>query len=323
MAPMGLPTWGIVVQVKAPLAAVETFVAWHLELGAVWIAIYFDDPDDPAAKAMEGVEKIKVFRCHDKHWTKVKGFRPELKTVRQVYNARHAYGRAKVDWLAHIDIDEFLWPIRPPGDTGPWNEVMGRLLAVVSSPKAYLRLRPHEALVNPDGSQPTHFRAPLQGEARGATLRGLFGPYAVAMNNGLLSHSVGKAISRTGLPGFQPRLHIPRVQGEKLPGIPFSDEIALLHYHAHDRDDWLSHVEYRARLGAYSGRDESRSFYQSASRDELIAFYDAVQLAHPEMVAKLAAAGMLLTIDPRLQEARARVFGGGTAAATEPAVTSR
>lgn len=322
MAQDGLPTWGICVQVKAPLVAVETFVAWHLELGADWIAIYFDDPGDPAADAMEGIDKIKVFRCHAKHWAKVKGFRPDLKTVRQVYNARHAYGRARTDWLAHIDVDEFLWPVRPDGDIGPWDQVTGRLLARTSSHQTHLRLRPHEALTNPNGTAPSHFRAPVQGEDRGTVERDLFGPYAIALNKGMMSHSVGKAISRTGLPGFQPRLHIPRVQGKKLPGIPFCDEIALLHYHAHDRDDWLSHVEYRARLGAYSGRNESRTFYQSASREALIAFYDAVQVAHPDMVAKLAAANMLLRADPRLDEARARVFGNGAAAA-QSAVTSR
>ena len=322
MAQAGLPTWGIVTQLKAPLAAVETFLAWHLELGADWIALYFDDPDDPAANAIDGIDRVKVFRCHDKHWAKLKGFRPDLKTVRQVYNARHAYLRAKVDWLAHIDCDEFLWPVRATGDTGPWSRVIGRLLAMVSSHQPYLRLRPHEALINPDGTAPSHFRAALPGEGRGATLHDLFGGHAAALNRGMLSHSVGKAISRTGLPGFQPRLHVPRVQGNKLPGVPFCDEIALLHYHATDREDWLSHVDYRARLGAYSGRDESRAFYQSANRDDLIAFHDAVQVAHPDMVAKLATANMLLRADPRLDEARARVFSG-SAGVPQSAVTSR
>ena len=313
-----LPTWGVVMQVKAPLAMVQTFVAWHLELGADWIAVYFDDPDDPAAPALDGMDRLKVFRCGDKHWTKIKGMRPDLKTVRQICNSQHAYRRSKVDWLAHIDVDEFLWPMRPEGDTAPWNQVMGGLLAAVPAEQMFLRLRPHEALIDPDGGPPVHFRAPLRGQNRGAAVRDFYGHYAAAMNNGMLSHSVGKAISRTGIPGFQPRLHAPRIQGKKLPGTDFCDEIALLHFHATDIDDWLRQVDYRARLGAYSGRDETRIFYQSATTEDLVAFHHAVQAAKPALVAKLAASNMLLTADPRLEEARVRVFGSG-----KPGATSR
>jgi len=306
-----VPTWGICVQVKAPLAMIETFLAWHLELGSSWIAVYFDDPDDPAADALARIPGVKAYRCTDAHWGKLKGHRPELKTLRQVANAQHAYRRQKTDWLAHIDIDEFLLPQRRIGNEAPWRQLIAGLLADVAPEIPVQRLRPYEALADPQGAAPSHFRAPPRfGPARADIVRRVYGDHAQVLDNGMLSHSVGKCFSRTGIKGFQPRLHSPRLMGERLLPQDFCKDIALLHYHATDLDGWLRHVDYRTRFGAYSGREETRNFFLKASRDDLIAFYAAVQVANPGLVRGLEAAHLLLTCSPRLQEARDRVFGG-------------
>ena len=107
----GGPTWGVAAQVKAERAALETFVAWHLELGAARVVIYFDDPDDPCAALLEGFgPRVAVVRCDAKHWAGF-GKRPGKKTTRQTLNIQHAYDRTDLDWLAHVDVDEFILPV--------------------------------------------------------------------------------------------------------------------------------------------------------------------------------------------------------------------
>ena len=63
--------------------------------------------------------------------------RPVKHQVRQTQNATFTYHRkAEVDWLAHIDVDEFLWPAEP----------LAPLLAALPADIPYARVRPIEAL---------------------------------------------------------------------------------------------------------------------------------------------------------------------------------
>ena len=309
------PTWGICAQVKASLRAVETFVAWHLAQGADAMWIYFDDPDDPVASALAGLSpKIRMLRCGPAYWAKQKAGRPEKKTVRQTANSLHAYRRMKVDWMAHIDVDEFILPLRRDGDnqTLPLTvtQVLQDALPDVAPDQVALRLRPYEALREPDGAAPRSFRgSPQLPLGRDRVLRHLYGAYAPVLTEGMLSHAVGKAFSRVGVEGLRPRLHLPRVDDQRVEAGGFMRGLALLHYHATDPEDWLHHVAYRTAHGAYSGREDSKAFFEGADRAALLDFYNAVQVATPDLVARLADEGLLLTGRPPIEETRARMFG--------------
>ncbi len=308
---MSGPTWGVVAQVKARVAAVETFVAWHLHLGAERVLVYFDDPDDPGyQRLLPLAPRVKAFRCDAAHWARLLGRRPERKTARQSANAQDAYRRTKVAWLAHIDVDEFILPLHWPGDVAPVPTVAERL-AAVGPEVALQRLRPYEALIDPNGGPPRHFRAPpAAGPGRGPLLQSIYGPHAAVLVDGMLSHSVGKTLSRTGIAGLTPRIHAPRIGGEKVEA-GFMRGLVLLHYHVAGMEDWLAHLEYRASHGAYSGRPASKAFFQNAGPEALAGFFQAVQVASPELLARLEEEGLLLTGAPPLQEVRARLFGAG------------
>lgn len=309
MTQSGLPTWGVVAQVKASAAAVETFVAWHLERGASRIVIYFDDPDDPAAAGLARLApRVAAVRCDAAHWAALKPRRPGRKTGRQTANAQQAYDAAQVDWLAHVDVDEFIVPLRFDGMAEA--PQVADMLAETPAGKVIVRLRPYEALAEPGGGEPRHFRTtPLSGPDRANRVTRVYGPYAEALADGMLSHSVGKTFARTGVAGLAPRIHVPRIHDGPVRGVAFSRSMVLVHYHAVDRADWLSQLDYRTELGAYSGRPASKAFFAGAGPGELAAFHQAVQIATPELLDRLGREGLLMTGAPALAEARARVFG--------------
>ena len=297
--------WGICAQVKADQVAVETFVAHHLELGADRVAVYFDDPEDGAiaASLARFSPRIETHLCDTAHWQALNGRRPGKKTVRQTANATDAYRRMPVDWMAHIDVDEFILPFERAAS-------VAALLAAVPPDEIILRLRPYEALSNPDGTPPHQFRAPPEpGPQRAAIVQRLYGAQAVGLIDGVIAHSVGKCFFRTGVAGLTPKIHSGQRNGARVDRAGFSADMALLHYHAVDRDAWLAHVAYRAEHGAYSGRPARQAFYQTATEADLRAFHDAVQTAGPALLDRLAAEHLLLTAEPGLEASRDRLFG--------------
>ncbi|WP_166417042.1 glycosyltransferase family 2 protein [Cochlodiniinecator piscidefendens] len=100
--------WGIVATISEPKPLVLAFMAHHLAMGAEEIHVYLDDVDDPVAPILERVPQIKVTVCDAAYWAEVFGKRPSRQTRRQTINATRAYENCSVDWLFHLDADEFL-----------------------------------------------------------------------------------------------------------------------------------------------------------------------------------------------------------------------
>ena len=75
-------------------------------------------PDPQAEAALRAHPKCRVILCDDDYWNRRsrKG-RPDKHQPRQSLNATHCLNkRPQVDWLAHIDVDEFLWSEIPIAD---------------------------------------------------------------------------------------------------------------------------------------------------------------------------------------------------------------
>lgn len=298
---MTAAAWGTCTTVRAPLAQVLAFVAHHRALGARRIWLFFDDPGDPAADALDGVTCLRVVRCDAAHWAR-NGIgrgarrRPDTHQVRQVANAAAVYRQTRLDWLCHLDIDEFLWPARP----------VAEVLAAADGP--VLRMAPWEALHDPaladDIFTARHFRRALKGPAFAALREGLFGPYAEMLHAGAVSHAAGKCFFRTGVAGLSPRIHAARLHGERLVIPAVLPDIALLHFHAQDPADWRARLPFRATAGAYRANPPFFVWYSTTDAAGIDAFYDRVQVARPEVVAALRDAGALIEADLAL---RARV----------------
>lgn len=307
-----LPTWGIAATVKAGERDILAFAAHHLELGAHRLYIYLDEDNPAAFRHLKAHPKIRVSVCDAAHWRKLGIPRPAKHQVRQGANATHTYRRrAEVQWLAHIDVDEFLWPRTLS---------VGAHLATLPAHTLSARVRPIEALAGGDGC---HFKSFVPGDARAVLMEELYPTYGRYVRGGFLSHVAGKLFVRTGLDGITLRIHnifLGDVQNPESADFPAVD---LCHRHAKPWDEWLETYRYRLAKGSYraelppaiskanGGMNLHDLFnYLEASQGErgLHDFFDEVCADTPELRARLEAHGMLRRCDLQLDTKIARHF---------------
>lgn len=240
--------WGIVATIKAPAQDILDFAAYHLEAGAHRLFLYLDAPCPRARPLLKAHPKIRVFDCDDASWQRRrKGGKPAKHQVRQSLNATRAYRRqaADLDWLAHIDVDEFLWA----------NSSIGTLLAALPQTTLAARARPIEALAG----DATAFKGHIpKGPERGTIVGRLYPRYGEHMRGGFLSHVQGKIFVRTGLPDISFRIHNFFQDAGKSPEDrlenPATTELPALelcHLHARDWPHWLAHYRFRLERGSY------------------------------------------------------------------------
>lgn len=292
--PFTAPSWAVVATVKAPEDKVLAFVAHHLSLGATRIFLYFDDPEDPAQAAVARLARVTSTVCTDDYWTG-RGGRHDRHQNRQSRNARDAYGRCGTDWLTHIDVDEFILPQRPMGD----------LLADIPKETPLAKLEPFEAMHDPllpdDIYTACEFRGAIRHE-HWPLRRGALGPYREFNRDGLLSHSNGKVIFRTGIKGLAPRLHSVFLKGKRLDAPDWHPELKLLHFHAQDRQAWRMALPFRLTRGAYMYRPGLQAFLQGATPEEIDTFYLQTQVLSPDTRAALQAVGRVIITDLGLRQ---------------------
>jgi hypothetical protein len=284
-----MPSWAVVSTVKAPEEKVLAFVAHHLSLGAARVFLYFDDPDDPAHAAVARHRRVTATRCTDAYWTQ-RGGRHERHQNRQSRNARDAYERCSTDWLGHIDVDEFILSPRPVVD----------ILAEIPPATYAAKLEPFEAMHDPMLADDIYTAREFRGAIRHdlwPLRRGALGKYREFNRDGLLSHSNGKVIFRTGIKGLSPRLHSVMLKGVRLPTPDWHPEMKLLHFHAQDRQAWRDALPFRLTRGAYMYRPGLQAFLNAATPEEIDTFYLQTQIMAPDSIAALQAAGRVIIAD--------------------------
>jgi hypothetical protein len=279
--------WGVCATVRAPVEQVLAFAAYHLSLGAAEVTLCLDEPDDPALPLLAGVPGVTAIRCDAEWWAGFGQDRPAKHQVRQLRNINRILRQTALPWVAHLDVDEFLLPAAPVAD------VLGRLPA----DQPMLRLPPFEALHDPglpdDIHAATRFRGAMQGRQYRDLRRAVFGDHAPLLPRGMLSHSEGKCFFRSGVPGFQARLHAGFLHGQRLDRAPDDPDLDLLHFHAQDREAWLAALPFRLTQGAYQFNTGLCDYLSGSTAEEIAAFYDAVQCPGPDAVQALKAAGLL------------------------------
>lgn len=305
-----MATWGLVSTILAPTEEVLRFAAYHLELGAHRLFIYLDDANEDTHKALKTHPKIRVIRCDETYW-KRRGGRPDTHQVRQTKNANHAYRRKEdIDWLAHIDVDEFLVPERS----------VSAALGEVPATARVARTRPMEQLAGGDG---TAYKAFLpQGPQHMPTLQRLYPNFAEYLRGGFLSHSGGKIFLRKGLQGVHMRIHNAFEGPLKIEDGAVLDDVPLAHRHAQSWAAWQARYRYRLAHGSYRpGLDRKRTRNNSLSLHDLFtyledtqgeaglrAFHDEVAADTPALRARLEAEGLLRIVPLDLETPRQTQF---------------
>lgn len=292
--------WGTVTTVKAPLGAILDFAAWHLELGAHRVYLYLDEDAPQSFAALKAHPKIRVVQTDAAWWAKRNG-RPDKHQARQAANARHANNRKpEVDWLCHIDVDEFLLTDRPVAEQ----------LAALNPSALCARVRPVEALAPGSGTREgeTAFKAfHLDQTARQAAARDCFPTWGPHLSGGFLSHVAGKMFFRAGTKGLQIRIHNVLLDGEQNPGQAVLPGIELGHFHAASWDHFLSAYRFRLARGSYRSElkpqvrgddainlhDLFRSIESTGGEPALRAFFEEVCTADAALCTRLDRHGLL------------------------------
>ncbi len=315
-----LPTWGLVATIKAPARDILNFAAHHLDLGAHRVHVYLDAPNPQAEAALRGHPKCRVIVCDDGYWRRrrKRAGRPDAHQPRQSINATHCLRRRpQVDWLAHIDVDEFLWPAIP----------LPEQLAALPDDTLSARVRPVEALA-PDPDDPpaegvTWFKscARLPGQRRDET-EAIYPGFGAHLNGGFLSHVAGKVFVRTGDPEVRFRIHNAFRSGEMDASPPELQGTRLCHLHATGWEHWRATYAYRLAHGSYreglkpaapdgTGLNMNALFRRieaEGGEAALRRFWQEVCVATPGLRARLDAHGHLHAIALDADAARARHF---------------
>lgn len=292
--------WGTVSTIKAPLKAVLNFAAWHLELGAHRLYIYLDDDAPQTFGILKSHPKIRVIQTDAAYWAK-RNTRPDKHQARQAANARHANNRKpEVDWLAHIDVDEFLLTDQPVADQ----------LAALPHSALCARIRPVEALAPGTGTAQgeTAFKAfHLDQTARQQAAQACFPNWGAHLSGGFLSHVAGKLFFRAGTSGLQIRIHNVSLNDTQNPGQQPLPGIELGHFHADSWDHFLSAYRFRLSRGSYRAElkpqvrgsqavnlhDLFHSIEDTGGKAALRAFFDEICQADRPLCARLDAHGLL------------------------------
>lgn len=294
------PRWGVVSTIKAPLRDILGFAAHHLDLGARRLYIYLDDPDAQTAAALETHPRVRVRACDDAYWEAAGIQRPRKHQPRQTHNASHAYAMAKdVDWLAHIDVDEFLWP----------QQAIGPILSDLPTAAQTARVRPMESLAGSDTAYKSFIPPGPDRDRITARLYPTYGPFLKA---GFLSHVAGKVFVRTGMGPVTFKIHNVFFGEEMNPGLVELPDVMLCHRHAETWDKWYAQYRFRMEQGSYRpelGPNRPREkgglkmnelftmIEEEAGEDGLRAFHDEVCADTPRLRAALEGEGLLRHCD--------------------------
>lgn len=315
---MSDPTWGVVSTIKAPANDILNFAAHHLELGAHRVIVYLDDDNPAALRALKAHPKCRVIECDDAYWKRRKG-RPEKHQSRQTANATRCYRRGPgVDWLAHIDVDEFLWPQSP----------LPAQLAMLDDTVISARVRPVEALASDPNAPPkpgqTWFKSCARKQKpRRAQTAEIYPTYGQFLNGGFLSHVAGKIFVRTGIEKLSLRIHNAFIKGEMDEDAAELTGTLLCHLHAHSWDHFRAAFEYRLAQGSYrselkpvptaDGAGVNMNALFSMINDEggepaLRAFFQEVCTATPDLRHRLLHHNLLHEFALNLDAKRVRHF---------------
>lgn len=304
--------WGLVATIRAPLPEIARFVAHHLALGAEALHIYLDAPEPGTQAFLERHPKLHVTACDDAYWQTTGKPRPEAHQLRQAMNATRCLRETTetLDWLAHVDVDEFLLPKH--------QHPVAAILADVSPRHAVARIAPAEALA-PETGWPSHFKL-THHHARQpkAVLQDIYPTFGAHLYGGFLSHTSGKIFVRTGIPDTRLGIHTLKYNGLEATNRARLDRLRLAHLHAPSWQHFRDHLAFRQEKGSYRPRSERVEMGQA----NLIAFlleeegeaglrllFDEVCADTPELRARLAAHDMLLSADFAPDAEVRRIFG--------------
>lgn len=298
-------TWGVVTTCLEPTALVVAFVAHHVSLGASAVHVFLDAPQPETERVLSRIPQCHVTVCDAEYWLdEIGGPRPPATEKRQIRNASRASKAGDVDWLVHLDADEFLHADVP----------IAEVLSNLPSQIDYLHVPNVERVFDATVPQATLFegmmRRPLvQGWPKQEQL--FSADTCKFLHRGVNAHSQGKSIVRADRDLLQ-GIHSPRAgaDAERLLAFP-AINARVLHFDGLTGFHWVMKL-----LRGWSDRGRGQGVHGGlvSARQAQIGFVDEhqgnmralldlhqqVKALQPEDIKRLAALGLLssVQIDP-------------------------
>lgn len=295
----GPATWGVVCTARETPELLAAFAAHHAAIGASRIHLYLDEPSPRALALLAVIPAVEVTVCDQAYWARVNNGRPRSQEGRQIVNAQDALQRTKVDWLLHIDADEFLSPRRD----------LSLELSQVPAGIEYLHLEMRERAFT-GGTRPETifdgaFRVPIQQDQR--VLRLVYGPGFGFTDGGFTGQTAGKSIVRVKDCELLMGIHRPRVpstQARERPLFLQCQSAVLLHFEGLTPAHWMAKItrysqnpRYREGdlLGRHQKRQVSYLVRNNWSSEALRKLHDLLKFIDEPAEARLRGLGMLET----------------------------
>lgn len=306
--PRSRPRWGVVSTIDAPQDDIARFAAHYLSLGADEVHIYLDSPTPEVIDFFKGRDRLCITPCDAAYWADLDKERPEAHQLRQAFNATRSYRDSGLDWLAHVDVDEFLLCPIP----------VARALRFVPADCVQARMRPVEALA--DGTpNPRHFKLTHReaGQKR-QVLEAIFRNFGSYLTGGFISHTSGKVFARTGLPDVRFGIHGLKHAGAGIENEAAMPRMKLAHLHARSYQAFRDRVSFRLARGSYRKPEDDDAMrlgdvldfiLETEGEPGLRHFFDEVCLDCSELRDRLGQHGMLMTHALELDAQTARHFG--------------
>lgn len=298
--------WGVVSTVQASLSQLARFAAFHLVEGATRIHLYLDTPDPAIADFFAPDDRVIIVQCTPSYWSRHRAGRPDTHQARQMRNATHAYRRSDLDWLAHLDVDEFVLTPQP----------LARLLAQVPDQTAVLQLRPAEMLAGNTRNDAAFKLTPRFAGADKAALHDIYPTFGAHLRGGYISHLEGKPVVRVGIPECRLGIHSLLYRGEPAANRAELREGWIGHRHVRDWQEFRARLDFRMQKGSYRRRGTAFRLYdvldfikENEGEDGLRLFFDEVCADTPALRQSLARHNMLHTRRLELDARCRQVFG--------------
>ena len=288
---MVLPRWGIVTTADAPVSLLIAHAAHHLAAGAGEVHLYLDNAPDPA-EDLAPLRRLPGVRVTvaDRDWWRGQGRRrPRLHQVRQTRNATAALAATGMDYLIHLDIDEYLWQWEPLAEELSLLPE-GHFLKIGNIERVHAAADPGTDIFSPLFRLPESLVTGREAAEEDLRNGGL-------TRQGLTGHSSGKAASPAGL-GYTAGIHRPRLsarRGGLYPRHRLSESATILHFDGVTPLDWLHKL---LRKGEALERDP-----QSPAAEERARQVAALMACGPDLTAALGLYDRLKRLDPAREAA--------------------
>lgn len=301
------PTWGVVATVKEQRNLLIAFVAYYKSIGADRIYVYLDEDDVQTRDQIGAVPECHVVVADREYFlSEWNCDRPKSHRRRQRFNATHAYRTADVDWLLHVDADEFLMCsdfgmrlAQCPEDVDTIRVLNGERVFAAGEARSTVF---DGWMLQPGGLKRWQRKSIFNEDVRRFT------------HNGFCGHRLGKSATRTGRE-FRLGIHAP-LRRHVYNQVTSSD-LALCHFDGLTALHWMLKLLRYKDAGLNTERNRSSQFRYEQIKYLLEAkndgraverLHDTIRVYDPSTLENLSKRGVAAPIDLDVSGAVSSVF---------------